>query len=100
MEDNGRLLYLGIALAASAALLFLPAAQQPRQQPLATLAQVWPAAQQGTTPADLPDKTAYEPGLFLDAKNSVGTAPSPDGKYLRLVIRRPAARSGNYGGYR
>jgi hypothetical protein len=87
LVDNGRLLYLGIAVAASAALMFLPAAQQPRKQPLPTLAQVWPAAQRGTIPADLPDRTAYEPGLYLDAKNSVGTAPSPDGKFLRLVIR-------------
>jgi hypothetical protein len=55
---------------------------------LPTLAQVWPAAQRGTIPADLPDGTTYEPGLFLDAKNSVGTAPTRDGKDLRLVIRR------------
>jgi hypothetical protein len=87
--DEGRFLALGAALAAAAMLLFGPAAGQPPQQPPPpTVAQLWPAAQRGTVPADLADGTAYEPSLFLDARNSIGTALSPDGKYLRLILRR------------
>jgi hypothetical protein len=38
-------------------------------------------------PAALPDGPAYSPVLFLDPRTSVGTAPSPDGTHLRLVLR-------------
>ena len=80
-------LSLGAALAASGALLFLPPAVKRPPAPPVTAAQAWPKAQRGTVLADLPDGTAYEPGLFLDAKDSIGTAPSKDGKFLRLLVR-------------
>lgn len=79
---------LGAALAASGALLFLPPAVKRPPAPPVTAAQAWPAAQRGTVPADLPDGTAYEPAFFVDAKDSVGTAPTRDGKFLRFLLRK------------
>ena len=49
-------------------------------------AMAWPRAEHGVTPANLPDHTAYQPAMFLDARTSVGTAPTPDGKSLRLLL--------------
>jgi hypothetical protein len=79
---------LGAALVASGALLFLPPAVKRPPAPPVTAAQAWPRAQRGSVPADLPDGTPYEPGLFIDAKDSIGTAPSKDGKTLRFLLRR------------
>ena len=88
MAPDGRLVPLGAALLAGVVLLLLPHPSAARPQSAPALAQMWPTAQRGTIPADLPDGMAYEPAMFLDVKNSVGTAPSPDGKLLRLIIRR------------
>lgn len=81
---------LGAALAAGSVLLVLPSSAPP-PPPTTTAAIAWPSAQRATIPANLPDGTAYEPGIFLDAHTSVGTAPSRDGKFERLVLRRPDA---------
>ncbi|BCJ49529.1 hypothetical protein Asp14428_10040 [Actinoplanes sp. NBRC 14428] len=43
--------------------------------------------QRASLPADLADGTAYEPGVFVDARTSAGTARSRDGRTLRLVVR-------------
>jgi hypothetical protein len=43
--------------------------------------------------AVLPDRTTFTPLLCLDARTAVGTAPSPDGVWLRLVERRPDGSS-------
>ncbi len=76
---------LGAALLAAGVLLFTPAPQPapPGPQPVAL---VWPAARRGAFAADLPDGTAYTPQTFVDARTSIGTAPTKDGKYLRLVV--------------
>lgn len=76
---------LGAALLASAALLALPAGGKPPPTPPVTAAVAWPQAQRGTVQATLADGADYRPGLFLDAKTSIGTAPSTDDRYLRLV---------------
>jgi hypothetical protein len=88
VADRGQIIGLGVAVTAAAALLFAPPAPPPPLPP-PTVAQAWPGAQKGTQSARLPDGTAYEPGLFLDIRTSVGSAPSPDGKFMRLVIRGP-----------
>lgn len=75
------------ALAASGLLLALPPAAVGRPAGPAPAALAWPAAQKATLPAALPDGTAYEPGVFADARTSAGTAPSRDGKASRLVVR-------------
>ena len=46
----------------------------------------WARAQHAVTPANLPDGTAYQPAIFLDARTSVGTAATRDGKSLRLLL--------------
>jgi hypothetical protein len=77
---------LGVALAAGAALLFGSPAQSGEPQPVA-LATAWPGAERGSAPSKLPDGSEFSPGLFLDARTSVGTAQSADSKTLRLIVR-------------
>ncbi|WP_433305145.1 hypothetical protein ACQP2F_17275 [Actinoplanes sp. CA-030573] len=83
-----RTLSLAAALLVSGVLLAAPSTGQAQAPPPLTAAQAWPHALRGTIPAALPDGTAYEPILFLDAQTSVGTARSRDGKNLRLLLRR------------
>ena len=79
---------LGTALAASAVLLAVPpAGAKPKPAAPALAALAWPRAQRGSITANLKDGTAYEPLIFLDAQTSVGTAESPDGRSLRLLLR-------------
>ncbi|MFI5495082.1 hypothetical protein [Actinoplanes sp. NPDC051859] len=78
---------LAAALAAGALLLAVPPAAQGRETPPAPAALAWPTAQRASLPAALADGTAYEPGTFVDARTSAGTAPSVDGKSLRLLVR-------------
>jgi hypothetical protein len=82
---RARALWLSLALAAGGVLLAAPA---PGRKPAAPVsaAIAWTHAQRDTIPANLPDGTAYTPAIFLDAHTSVGTAESPDGKFLRLVL--------------
>jgi len=87
-----RFLGLGTALAASAALLVVPpAGLKPKPSAPVPAAAAWPRAQRGAIPASLKDGTAYEPLIFLDARTSVGTAESKDGRSLRLLLRRADA---------
>jgi hypothetical protein len=83
-----RLAGVGAALAASAALLLLPPAGRRVKQVPVAVELAWPKAGRAVLAADLPDGTAYEPGFFVDAGTSVGSAPTRDGKALRLVLRR------------
>jgi hypothetical protein len=50
-------------------------------------AAAWPDAGRATITGELSDGSAFVPGHFLDARTAVGTAPSPDGRSLRLVVR-------------
>jgi len=82
-----RFLGLGAALIASGVLLLMPApAQKPSSAPVSA-ALAWPKAQTGTIPATLADGTTYKPVFWFDVHSSIGTAPSRDGKFLRLVRR-------------
>ena len=76
---------LAAALAAGAALLALPAGGNAQPAAPVTAAVAWPQAQRGTVQASLPDGAEYRPNLFLDARTSIGTAATPDGRFLRLV---------------
>ncbi|GIE48597.1 hypothetical protein Ani05nite_21310 [Amorphoplanes nipponensis] len=79
---------LGVALAAGAALLvYAPHDPAPAPAARVPLATAWPGAQRAELPGNLRDGPLYHPGLFLDARTSVGTAPSPDGTAERLVLR-------------
>jgi hypothetical protein len=79
---------LGTALLASVVLLVLPAAGKPVHSTPAAMELAWPKARHAALAATLTDGTAYEPGLFLTADTSIGTAPSKDGKSVRLVEHR------------
>ncbi|WP_326562382.1 hypothetical protein [Micromonospora sp. NBC_01796] len=85
----GGLIGLVAALGAGGVLLALPTAD-PDPSPgtqVRTIEQVWPDARPVEIPAALSDGPAYSPVFFLDARASVGTAPSPEGTHLRLVLR-------------
>ncbi|WP_232534098.1 hypothetical protein [Plantactinospora sp. KBS50] len=47
----------------------------------------WPAARRGELPGSLPDGPLFQPLLFLDPHTAIGTAPSPDALWLRLLLR-------------
>jgi hypothetical protein len=81
-----RLLGLGAALAASGALLAVPPSAPKTAHGPVPAAMAWPRAQHAVTLANLPDGTAYRPAIFLDARTSVGTATTRDGKSLRLLL--------------
>ncbi|MEU7908774.1 hypothetical protein [Actinoplanes sp. NPDC049118] len=53
---------------------------------LVSAATAWPQAERGTVQPRLADGTEYKPGIFLDARTSAGTAETPDGRFLRLVL--------------
>nr|BFE72945.1 hypothetical protein GCM10020092_062460 [Actinoplanes digitatis] len=75
------------ALAAGGLLLAVPAAGSGTPPTaLVSAAAAWPQAQRGTVQPKLADGTEYRPGIFLDARTSVGTAETPDGRFLRLVL--------------
>ena len=79
---------LVVALAAGVALLVY-APDEPETAPAARtgLSAAWPRAQRADLPGNLRDGPIYHPGVFLDARTSVGTAPSPDGSAERLLVR-------------
>jgi len=80
-------LWLVAALVAAAVLLWLPAPAPPGPPGPLTLADAWPGVSPGALPASVPDGPAYHPVYLLDPRTSVGTAPSPDGARLRLLLR-------------
>jgi hypothetical protein len=55
--------------------------------PPPSLRQVWPAAVVADAPGTLADGTQYTPGLYADAKTSIGVAPTPDGTAQRVLVR-------------
>ncbi|HEY0535694.1 MAG TPA: hypothetical protein VGD29_29270 [Actinoplanes sp.] len=86
--DGRRWPALIAALLAGGILLAAPPTRHgPPALPL-TAAQAWPHAQLAATPSDLPDGTPYQPVIFLTAGDSLGTAPTHDGKSLRVLLRR------------
>jgi hypothetical protein len=80
-------LTLGAALAAAGALLVVPLDRQPSRPQRVSVEAAWPGVQRADIPARLADATAYDPLTFLDARTSIGTAETPDGTALRLVLR-------------
>jgi hypothetical protein len=75
-------------VAASGVLLLAPPGHGHSSAVPVSAALAWPRAQRGSFPADLPDGTAYTPAWFVNARTSIGTAPSRDGHWLRLVVRK------------
>lgn len=86
------LVVLAVAFAAAGVLLIwapesdgAPAAPAAPVRVAASAA--WPDAQRATITGELSDGSAFVPGHFLDARTAVGTAATPDGRSLRLVVR-------------
>lgn len=83
-----RYLGLGTALVAGGVLLVVPHDDpRPAASDPVPAAVAWPKAQRATLPTSLPDGTAYEPAFFVDARTSIGKAPTRDGRSMRLLIR-------------
>lgn len=82
------LVALAVTLVAGVALLFGKPATSGPPQPQ-TVGAAWPNAQRGSVPSHLADGSTYSPGLFFDARTSVGTARTADNKFLRLVVLGP-----------
>lgn len=83
-------LVLAVAFAAAGVLLVSSPGDGPPAPPgrvTVAAADAWPNAQRATLSGELADGAAFVPGHFLDARTAVGTAPSPDGRSLRLVVR-------------
>ncbi|OJF12609.1 hypothetical protein [Couchioplanes caeruleus] len=79
---------LAVSLVAAGLLLaYPPGSDEPAPASRTSLAQAWPGAARAEIPGNLPDGPVYQPLIFLDARTSAGTAPSPDGTGLRLVLR-------------
>ena len=86
--STDRLLALGAALVGCALLLLVyPAKQTPPPSPAVPAAVAWPQAQTSTVTSTIPDGATYRPAFFLDAHTSVGTAPDPDRRTMRLIVR-------------
>jgi hypothetical protein len=78
---------LVLALAAAAVLVFRPQHQKATPAGRAPLTAVWPQAQRADFPGNLKDGPIFHPGLFLDARTAIGTAPAPSGDQQRLLVR-------------
>ncbi|MGX6608054.1 hypothetical protein ACWKSP_38935 [Micromonosporaceae bacterium Da 78-11] len=50
-------------------------------------AAAWPKVQRANMPGSLEDGPLFSPTLFLDAGTAVGTAPTADGRWVRLIVR-------------
>jgi hypothetical protein len=79
---------LTVAVVAGGALLaYGPEREKPAPPARVAVDAAWPGAQRADLPGNLTDGPIFQPGIFLDARTGVGTAPSPDGTAERLVLR-------------
>ena len=77
---------LGVALLAGVALLLRAPDRSGTPAARVSVAVAWPAVQGAELPGNLSDGPVFQPLYFLDARTAVGTAPSPDGTAVRLVV--------------
>jgi len=84
------LVALIVALAAGG-LLLIRAPHRTAAQPAGrvSVATAWPKAQRADIAGNLKDGSAFTPLYFVDAHTALGTAPSPDARTLRLLLRNP-----------
>jgi hypothetical protein len=79
---------LVVALAAAGTLLLTaPRHGKPAAPGRLPAPAAWPKAQRADIPGNLPDGPVFSPAFFLDARTAIGTAPSPDARSMRLLIR-------------
>jgi hypothetical protein len=80
---------LVVAVVAGAALLaHAPHRTTPAPAGRLAAAVAWPHAQRADIPAHLSDGPIFTPLDFIDAHTALGTAPTPNGTGLRLLIRQ------------
>jgi len=80
------------ALIGAAMLLTLPTEPAiPSSNPPPPASSLWPRAARAEVAGTLPDGTAYTPLYFLDATSSIGSAPTPDGAAVRLLVHSGTA---------
>ncbi|MET7421525.1 hypothetical protein [Dactylosporangium sp. NPDC005555] len=93
MRRARSLIALGAALAVGGWLLFSPTSHEAPPPAVAPsgAGTVTATLQPGVVPARLADGAIYTPLFYLDAGTSVGTAPSPDGRTERLLLRGAGA---------
>lgn len=105
-----RLVALLVALAAAGTMLASdPRPPEPPRSAEPPLTEAYAGATVRDTPGVLPDGAAYTPLFFLDAARSVGTALSPDGADVRLLLhtgdaqrelrRMPKEQSAEFAGF-
>ncbi|WP_433383798.1 hypothetical protein ACQPZX_22360 [Actinoplanes sp. CA-142083] len=83
-----------VAVAAAVALLVAgpPTTTTPAPAGRVDAAQAWPKAQRADFDPVLPDGPLFTPLLFLDTTTALGTAPTPDARWVRLMLwTKPAA---------
>ncbi|MDT5042364.1 MAG: hypothetical protein QOE51_3349 [Actinoplanes sp.] len=79
---------LAVAMAAGGVLVFrAPHHDRPPPAGRVPAALAWPSAQRADMSGNLGDGPLFAPGYFLDVRTAVGTAPSPDGASVRLLVR-------------
>ncbi|MFI5938470.1 hypothetical protein [Actinoplanes sp. NPDC051494] len=84
----GGVVALVVALVAGGLLVAYPRQDAPTAPAgRAEFATAWPGAQRAEMSGNVPDGPIFHPETFLDARTAVGTAPSPDGTAVRLLIR-------------
>ena len=85
-----RLAVLILALVAGTVLLAWPrGGEEPPAAVRAPLATLWPHARRADLPGHLADGPVFTPQLFRDERTAIGTAPTPGGDRLRLLVRGP-----------
>jgi hypothetical protein len=87
-QSRTSLIALLVAVAASAALIVrMPHHDTPAPPGRVFLAVAWPGAQRADIPPNLRDGPLFTPLYFFDVHTALGTAPTPGGRAVRLLIR-------------
>ncbi|MFD0523585.1 hypothetical protein [Paractinoplanes durhamensis] len=88
-SKRSALVSLAAALVAGGTLLVAdPPGEEPKPPPgRSTAAAAWPKAVRADFDPAMPDGPLFAPLLFLDTTAAIGTAPTPDAKWIRLGIR-------------
>ena len=86
---TGGVVSLVVAVGAGAALLVAGPAAKPAAAPAGRIdaAKAWPHAKRADLDPALPDGPLLTPLLFLDPATVLGTAPTPDARWVRLLLK-------------
>ena len=87
--SRGLVVSLAVAVAATVALVVIGPAAGPAPPPpgRVNVATAWPEVRRADFDPALPDGPLFTPVLFLDPATAIGTAPTPDARWVRLLLR-------------